>query len=892
MRYLWILSTLSLAAPAHAQDVLNVVHPLPPQTPAWLVGYQVRWPVRVCGEPIHQESKTVIVSLPGGGRLKADGSDVVAQSPAGQVLPVVVLSHDPLGDTIVQFKRHGNEPWYWVYGINPRGATPKIDPKTDKDFREGVTIEVRDWAGDDLSSWAKVRAGLEKSTHIIGNAVVAEVVQNCNPARPAQSQRFTASYRGFLDIKKEGTYSFFVNADDAAFLFIDDFKVFERPGVNTPLGAVKVKELEKLAGKVELKPGVHSFEVHHAVGEHPPNTGRCSLVWKAPDQPKVSFLPPTAIAHPLYARAATCERPDSQPAGAFLHGLDDSLESAGLKLFLVRFEAEGSYKEPEKLVWNFGDGTTGKGQSITHVYLKEGDYEVSLSAPTGLPPFRRKINVWSEPGETSPLSLERAVKTLEAMEWRKLEPARVREIFSFLTVCDQPDRWRLLEQVAGHLLDRKDIDLEARSQFAVARMDALTQLGKAADALKVAEQLRPSFSRTPALQVRVELAAAAIHQYHYKDATAASKIYKAILDEHGRTEHPNLRLAGIRWGDLFAEAGDLTRASETYRIAATLGGDKFSATAQTDASTRGALMRIAEQKLKGGEILQTRQLLERIELEYPGRRLDGLYCFLRAETDRLAGRYEEALRNYEMIFKLPQWAGYRDRATYGIADSYRRMDELDKSLKWFGNLKEVFPKFYEAHKGAELEKLIKNRLERVKAPGKADQLFAGFHTGFEPEELASHGDIRGFAVVRGPGISGPHAALFDTWPRPGTAYEYYRPLKNLSPGGTYWGEVWYRDLVHHIPPPGMAATHVHMRLIAETPGKEETLSGPFVPRNTHQQWHKLSFKLKVPLAQDFLLRINFNNFTGAYLLDGLALYPVSDRQLDSLINFQEAAKGP
>src|SRR4029077_7977935 len=227
-----------------------------------------------------------------------------------------------------------------------------------------------------------------------------------------------------------------------------------------------------------------------------------------------------------------------------------------------------------------------------------------------------------------------------------------------------------------------------------ARLEALAHLGKAAEALKLAEKIRIEFKKTPVLEVRIQLAVAAIHQDLLKDAAAASKIYKAIMDEHSRTEHPFLRLAGIRWGDLFAEAGDMVRAGETYRMAATLGGEKFTGTAQTDATTRGALLRIAEQKLKSGEIHQTRQLLEKIELNYPGQRIDGLYCFLRAEADRHAGRYEDALRHYEMLLKLPQWAGYKDRAVFGIADAYFRMEDLEKASKWFADLKEAFPKFY------------------------------------------------------------------------------------------------------------------------------------------------------------------------------------------------------
>src|SRR5262249_14264674 len=158
--------------------------PLPPQTPAWLEGYAVRWPIRVIGEPSAQASQSVLVSIPSGGWLKSDASDLAVQTGSGKLLPLVVLSHDPTGDTLIQFKRNGNDPWYWIYGVNAK-APPlaKIDPKADPAFKEGLTLELRDWAGDDLASWAKVRVGLEKSDNVIGNAIVAEVMQNCNPAR-------------------------------------------------------------------------------------------------------------------------------------------------------------------------------------------------------------------------------------------------------------------------------------------------------------------------------------------------------------------------------------------------------------------------------------------------------------------------------------------------------------------------------------------------------------------------------------------------------------------------------------------------------------------------------------------------------------------------------------
>src|SRR6185312_1491772 len=97
----------------------------------------------------------------------------------------------------------------------------------------------------------------------------------------------------------------------------------------------------KLAGKVELKAGVHAFEVHQAIGTSPDSRGACALTWRTPDVPKYAFVPQTALAHPLYARVAAAERRDGTQAGIFSHGVDDTLESAGgSKLFLVRFEAD------------------------------------------------------------------------------------------------------------------------------------------------------------------------------------------------------------------------------------------------------------------------------------------------------------------------------------------------------------------------------------------------------------------------------------------------------------------------------------------------------------------------------------------------------------------------
>src|SRR5262245_41870846 len=264
---------LVLAAPPPPVPV-NAVQPLPDKAPAWVDGYRLRWPLRIIGDPSKQKSVSVIASIPTGDWLKADASDIAVQAATGELLPVAVLSHDPAGETIIQFPRKNNDPWYWVYGVS---AAPKPQAKPPA-LQEGVTGEVREWAGDDLKDWATVRTGLQKSENVIGNAVVPDIVQTTNPARPGEIRKFAASYRGFLTIDKPGVYRFFANADDAVFVFIDGFKVFERPGTNRKL--VGVVPINKIGNDVELKAGVHPIEGHHVLGNNPDATGTMPLLWK------------------------------------------------------------------------------------------------------------------------------------------------------------------------------------------------------------------------------------------------------------------------------------------------------------------------------------------------------------------------------------------------------------------------------------------------------------------------------------------------------------------------------------------------------------------------------------------------------------------------------------
>lgn len=875
--------SLGLAdAQGQAPPPAPVVETLPAKPPAWLAGFRIRYPLRVAGDSAAYTAKTVIASLPTGGWLKPDGSDLAVQAASGQVLPVSVLSHDPAGATLIQFPRQANERWYWAYAINAKAAPAKASPAP-----EGMTLELRDWAGDDMSSWPMVLAGLKKSEKVIGNAWVADVIQNCNPARPDDPSNFVASYRGQLDIKKAGVYRFFLNADDASFLFIDGAKVCERVGANER----KVGQIPRrsVGTDVELKVGIHPLEIHQVVGKNPEAIGYCTLLWLPPGQNGWSFVPRTEFVQSLYAEVAALEEAGGNQAACFAYGVDDTLTSSGITLYLTRFEAQGTIKDPTRLTWDFGDGTTGSGRSAMHVYFKGGPYTVTLRSADTLPLFRRTVYVWPAPHPTSPLSLGVAVKTLAAMEWKKFDP-RLKQMFDFLLICEQSERWPLLEKVARELLTLKDFDPKQRVAFHTALWEAMAVQGRGREALALVEPALQEYAKLPSLRVSLKLAAAEITGRYLKDAAEASRLFQLILEENRRLDHPKVRLAAIRWGDLYAESGDLAKAAESYRLASTLGDDKTKNTAQAQAITRGALLRIAEQKLRGGDVHQCQILLERIEVDYPEQKLEGLYRFLRAEADRLGGRYEEAIRNYEFLLKLTQWAGYRDRALYGIADSYFHMADYDKALEWLSTVKESFPKFYEKQKLPAYQAMIEGRRNRQKLAGGKDTGFKGFRTSFEPEDKQPLGELVTWSIIPSLGFGGSYVCRFEELPVGKTTPIYKIPLKDITSNGHYWVEFWYRDSLH-----GSYLGHLivpQLQIYLYGPGTEYHPEGgglvTYMERS-RGQWRKFGVKLKTGVTQDGLLGLFLYYGVGMLEIDSLSVLPVSDRQNDSLHSFIEGA---
>jgi tetratricopeptide (TPR) repeat protein len=868
------------------------------EAPRWAPGYRIRYPLYVIGESGVFTNKyvSVLARLPTGGWLRPDGGDVVVQDVSGNLLQTSVLSHHTTGDTIIQFRRNGNQRYYWAYAGSPSAPGAGAAPFAP----EGLVAEFRDWKGDVIDSWSSVVGGLKKSDIVIGNAIVNQITQDRNPGRPDNPRNFATSYRGFLSITNAATYQFYVNADDATFLFIDGYKVFEHTGSNlhhTRGSSINTNEWQM----VELAAGPHPMELHGVCGNNPSAQGYCSLMWKPLGGKGAAFYPAGGYGQSLLADVWGVQDQSGGQIATFAYGVDDTLSSEGVTLYLVRFEAQGTIPNPNALQWNLGDGTTATGRTVTHIYFKPGEYKVWLKSSPTLSPFTKTIYVCTGTSPTSPESLSSATKILSTVNWTGWDTQQLNTIFDFLLICEQTDRWPIMEKLASHLLQQPNSDSQRRVIYYTALMQALAEQGRGSEAIKLMDKALNEVVKLPSLQVEILLKAADIYWRNLRDFKEASRLYNKIISEHRGLGTPLIRQAAIHWGDLYLEADQVPEAEKCYRQAQTLGGKKFESTDTMDAIKTGALLRVAEQKLRDGNVRESRRLLEQIEVERPEQKLQGLYRFLRAEADRYAGRYEDAIRNYEVLIKLSQWAGFRDRAFFGIADCHYRMEHFKTALQWLDSLKESYPDYYKQAQVEDYRKAINSRIARIESAREeksgsredvTDIGFKGFVTGFEPEENQNPGRPERFKFYPMMGIMGPGVGLVQALPTLNN-YSYYKRLRNIMVNGIYWIEFWYREQLGFKYQSGSGITPTFTIALVgagNVSNPEEGTSLVAIDR-TYGQWRKVGAKLKAPVTQDGLLRIDLMHVYGELQIDGLKILPVSDRKNDALRSFIEGTGG-
>src|SRR5262249_23111740 len=133
--------------------------------------------------------------------------------------------------------------------------------------------------------------------------------------------------------------------------------------------------------QVNLKRGRHDFVVYHL------NTGldcRLSIGWRAPGAAKVDVIPQEAFGATPRGIVGALEEIKKPMTADFTTDYRGEFFLADRYLHRIRFSAQAPKSVSNlQYEWEFGDGQTGSGSVVEHVFLDGGTYPIRCTFHVG-----------------------------------------------------------------------------------------------------------------------------------------------------------------------------------------------------------------------------------------------------------------------------------------------------------------------------------------------------------------------------------------------------------------------------------------------------------------------------------------------------------------------------
>ena len=181
-------------------------------------------------------------------------------------------------------------------------------------------------------------------------------------------------YEGKIKIGKTGNYRFYSASTDASFILIDGKTVVSWPGRHDPWKGAN----NEIFGDVNLTEGLHSFKYLNAcAGSWVCNVAGILL----PGEKKNNVLPKELFTDVFKATAGPLEGRDGKPV----------IEYTWDNKFMSFFDATCMHEvefnavvpsgiQARKITWDFGDGTSGEGNKVSHMYFRRLTYHTTMTA--------------------------------------------------------------------------------------------------------------------------------------------------------------------------------------------------------------------------------------------------------------------------------------------------------------------------------------------------------------------------------------------------------------------------------------------------------------------------------------------------------------------------------
>jgi TolA-binding protein len=673
---------------------------------AWNVQRTIGVPKADPKQPKMRGMDCCTVAFPTHGAMQPDGRDLRVAL-GSEAAPFQIVDIAPHGVVRIVVGLRTETDRFYVYYGNP--AAKKLE--TSWQPRRGLWLETREFAGGTAKSAATLKALAERSGPRFGRGPVGAIHHGHNPFGP--SQQYVSIYDGWLVLPKEGKVRFAVSADDAAALFVGGNEAAAK------LDWGPMPRNKRYAGApLLLEAGIHPVRLVHVQRD-----GRsiASAAWwmegmrRGKKYLHYQVIPSKAFAPVRHGTLLNVQHKGKLVAADMSASNEGDVLLDG-KDMLVRYVFRDTSRPADRALkcsphWDFGDGTTSDARDPSHVYLRPGDYTVSLSLTRGDSVFRvaQKVRVgpgWHRAAERQWDKLEFYHPILRDYQFEKMA---TEDLVVLARAFEQLENDGVIEKAAAtdeeEGNDRRSNEVMAVCQELYRRGDKLDDKtfvrhclllgrrlreveGKAKEALSVFARAE---ARTKDVHDKARLAneQGDVYYYFLDDLERAEQQYARTLTKHVKAADAQVRVAQMRIGDLYRTKGDYAAALKAYGRAAEMPIHNRPEGVQT--ARRGAFPRTAEDYTRRKLFKEAHQALNDWEWEFPTDKLVGHCSLLRARLAMAEGNPEEAIKQAEEILRANRESEYADDLLLFLADVYREEGRLDDAADSVSRLLDGYP---------------------------------------------------------------------------------------------------------------------------------------------------------------------------------------------------------
>lgn len=295
------------------------------------------------------------------GKQRPDGRDIRVTTIAGKAIPFRLVSAGPADMMDVAFNPVKGVRDYFIYFGSGQPAEQAAELNAG-----GLLFETKSAVGEAPGTAKELEAKYDGIPQVVGRRILAWPYLGNNPF-PAGVPSM-AKLTGKLFAPLTGKYVFSVGGENRAALFIDGKPVVF---MKHPTRDARFQET------IELTRGKHDFRVIHQGG----GEFVLCVAWKRPDMEKFDVVGREFFTPIWVADAGPLETKD-KPLTA-----DLGWAYMGESFFnwnyshRYRFDVASSLKNVDRMdvTWEFGDGQTGRGRQVEHVYLNPGTYAIRVT---------------------------------------------------------------------------------------------------------------------------------------------------------------------------------------------------------------------------------------------------------------------------------------------------------------------------------------------------------------------------------------------------------------------------------------------------------------------------------------------------------------------------------